>query len=309
MKKIVICVIAILLPMAPGFPAGNRHGETCCPAKDSPLSFAALSRHHLKAGPRAHVDNDELRDQGILFSNNWSGYVSALDTLTADSVSTVAGTWQVPSVTSTAGTGNAAYSAVWVGIDGLDDGTVEQIGTMQGAEVFSEGKGKTVTATAYYAWVEMYPAESLEITEATRFGKTVPATIKPGDTITAKVSCVGDKFTFTMSDMTAGWTYTGTAATATPERMTAEWIVEAPADETGQTISILPLADFSKVSFTACSATIDNLPGPIDGHNFAWEKLIMQTSGGVVKAGPTVFTDNSGTGLGASSFSVSWNHD
>ena len=75
-------------------------------------------------------------------STNWSGYaVSGA----ADSVSKVAGTWTVPTVS----TSTNGYSAVWVGIDGYSSSSVEQIGT--GKEVYG---GKA----SYYAWYEMYPS-------------------------------------------------------------------------------------------------------------------------------------------------------
>ena len=44
----------------------------------------------------------------------------------SNAVSDVKGTWTVPTVTSSSVN---SYSAVWVGIDGYADNTVEQIGT------------------------------------------------------------------------------------------------------------------------------------------------------------------------------------
>ena len=66
---------------------------------------------------------------GAVTSSNWSGYAVAtnLSNPQANSVSAVSGSWIVPTVTgSSRGT---TYSAVWVGIDGYSDSTVEQIGT------------------------------------------------------------------------------------------------------------------------------------------------------------------------------------
>ena len=59
-------------------------------------------------------------------STNWSGY--AVQTKSG-AVTAVAGSWTVPTV-SGSGTG---YSAIWVGIDGYQSSTVEQIGTEQDA--------------------------------------------------------------------------------------------------------------------------------------------------------------------------------
>ena len=64
-------------------------------------------------------------------SENWSGYVAAtsLSDPESDSVTAVSGSWVVPTVSSSSG--STSYSAVWVGIDGFSNGTVEQIGTSQ----------------------------------------------------------------------------------------------------------------------------------------------------------------------------------
>jgi len=303
MKKLTVCVCAALLPIALGSltekPCGaNSPRLSSCSLAPAPAS----SGLHLRAHPRIILD-DSLRGQGKLYSSNWSGYGSTATPNAPDTVTTVTGTWTVPAVTSTAGNGQAAYSAIWVGIDGLDDGTVEQLGTMQAAEVVSQGYGrnaKTVTETAYYAWVEMYPAGMVEL----------PGTVKPGDVITASVTCAEDVFTLTMTDSTEKWTYTTTATSAAPERMSAEWVVEAPAEEFGRFTEILPLAKFlTPVSFMGCSATIDSFLGPIDESGFTVDEVIMATANGTVKAQPSAITDTATTGLTTSSFTVTWGHD
>ena len=98
------------------------------------------------AHPRIPI-NDSLRYQGSVSSLNWSGYADTASTPAADTVLTVTGTWTVPAVTSTAGNGVAAYSAIWVGINGFDDGTVEQLGTLQAAEVITQGHGRNQKTT------------------------------------------------------------------------------------------------------------------------------------------------------------------
>src|SRR5690348_12236358 len=57
-------------------------------------------------------------------STNWSGYAV---TGPNGSVSSVQGSWIVPSVT--CAKHSATYSSYWVGIDGFSSGTVEQTGT------------------------------------------------------------------------------------------------------------------------------------------------------------------------------------
>src|SRR5271166_4368093 len=78
--------------------------------------------------------HDQLESRRLLstvYSTNWSGYGAAtnLSAPATGSVTAVSGSWVVPTVTgSRRGT---VYSAAWVGIDGLSDSTVEQLGTEQ----------------------------------------------------------------------------------------------------------------------------------------------------------------------------------
>jgi hypothetical protein len=224
-------------------------------------------------------------------SLNWSGYGATANPAAADTVVTVSGSWTVPAVTSPAPAGQAAYSAIWVGIDGLDDGTVEQLGTMQAAEVVSAGRGRTQTETAYYAWVEMYPAGMVEL----------PGKVKPGDAITASVTWDGSgNCTLYMADATENWTYgpTEVAGSSSAEDMSAEWVVEAPSS--GR--ETLPLADFGTVTFTGCSATVSGIPGFISGLP-VYDEITMVTATGRVKAQPSA--PNTTT----DGFSVTWSHD
>ncbi len=74
-------------------------------------------------------------------SSNWSGY----DDSTDGPFTTVTATWVQPRVRTTGATFSDA--AFWVGLDGDNSDTVEQIGT----EGYSEG------VAGYDAWYEMYP--------------------------------------------------------------------------------------------------------------------------------------------------------
>jgi hypothetical protein len=97
----------------------------------------------------------------------------------------------------------------------------------------------------------MYPAGLVELS-------TTKYPVAPGDTISATVSCSADVFTLTMSS-SEGWNYSETVTSATPDRMSVEWVVEAPSSDSG----ILPLADFGTITFTDCSATIGKTSGTI----------------------------------------------
>ena len=186
-------------------------------------------------------------------SSNWSGYAV---TTKAGAVTNVSGAWVVPAVT---GTGNT-YSSVWVGIDGYNSSTVEQIGTEQD---ISNGK------PVYYAWYEMYPSGSVEI--MTIKGDSGDK-IQPNDTIHASVTYNSSgSFTLTITDTPTsgtGFTFTTIQTTqkhASAQRSSAEWIVEAPSSG-----RVLPLANFGMVTFSAAMATINGTTGPITGPIDAW---------------------------------------
>src|SRR5579863_5901680 len=143
------------------FPLGS-HGH----------STAAVAQQTVKAAPIANV------------SSNWSGYAVSSG---ANSVSYVAGSWIVPTVSAT----TSGYSSVWVGIDGYSSSTVEQIGTE------ADVSGGKVT---YYAWYEAYPSASVKISTMT---------VKPGDAITASVAynTTAKDFVLTINDTTENETF------------------------------------------------------------------------------------------------------
>jgi len=210
-------------------------------------------------------------------SSNWSGYAveTNLDTPQSNAVTYVTGTWTVPAVTSTA---NNAYSSIWVGIDGYDSNTVEQIGT----------DGFWINGEAVYsAWYEMYP----------KFPVTIPITLTPGDTITASVSYVAKgTFSLALTNLTTKETFTTKQKCPSADRSSAEWIVEAPWSG-----GVLPLANFGSTTFTGCSATINNHQGPINDTSWQYDAIDMVNySTDAVKA-DTGDLSKKGTG-----FTVTW---
>jgi hypothetical protein len=212
------------------------------------------------------------------FSTNWSGYAAEtnLSSPASNAVTKVSGSWTVPTVT---GRTNA-YSSVWVGIDGYSSPSVEQLGTEQ--DTTKSG------ATRYYAWWEMYPNPSVLISGMT---------ISPGDSISASVSYNSGAFTLQMTDNTTHQSFK-TTQSATAQRSSAEWIVEAPSSFSG----ILPLANFGTANISGAQATINGTTGAID--NGSWQN----TSIDMVSRSGTVIAHTSGlTGAGsASSFSVTF---
>jgi Peptidase A4 family len=230
-------------------------------------------RTHLKF--RFQPRHDQLESRRLLstvYSTNWSGYGAAtnLSAPATGSVTAVSGSWVVPTVT--APRRGTYYSSAWVGIDGLSDSTVEQIGTEQDV---SRG-------TAHYdAWWEMY-SSGLGQPEQVISGFT----IKPGDSITASVNYTGSgNFALKITDSTRNESFTttqNTNATQSPTaaQSSAEWIVEAPTVGGGQS----SLANFGTITFSNASATINPGSGTVTGgiNNSAWqnEAIDMITSRG-----------------------------
>ena len=109
----------------------------------------------------------------------------------------MSGSWIVPAVTppATNPSGQTPQCAVWVGIDGLDNNTVEQVGTdsyVIGSKAY------------YYAWTEMYPAGMTEIAP-------IALRVSAGDSMTASVQYsppgYPNQFLLTITDNTTGKSY------------------------------------------------------------------------------------------------------
>ena len=213
-------------------------------------------------------------------STNWGGYVVKS---TAKSVTDVKASWIVPKVQ---GTCPAKFEAasLWVGIDGYGSGTVEQTGTDSDC---------VSGAAQYYAWFEFYPHPSHNI-----------ATLKitPGDTMFAEVSFSKGNFTTTLRDVTTGHSFSAKSAMKA-QRLSAEWIVEAP--YSGGT---LPLTNFGSALFgfdntsvnQTCQATVGANTGAMGSFSGLISITMVNNAGTKNKAVPTtVSSDNT-------SFGVTW---
>src|SRR5205823_1453128 len=150
--------------------------------------------------------------------------------------------WVVPAVSAS---NVASYSSAWVGIDGFNSKTVEQIGTDSD---YVNGKAQ------YYAWYEMYPAGSV----------TLGLSIHAGDTISASVSYTSpNQFVLSITDATTKQSFSITKTSSQAKRSSAEWIQEAPSSIGG----VLPLANFGTINFSGSQATISGTAGPAD---YSW---------------------------------------
>jgi hypothetical protein len=215
------------------------------------------------------------------YSTNWSGYAV---TGSSGSVTDVQGSWIVPGVTGSRFT--TAYSSFWVGIDGFNSNTVEQIGTDSDVQ-----RGRAV----YYAWYEFYPSPMYEITSLS---------IHPGDVISASVTYSNGVFTVSLTDQSTGKTFTTTGTVSGAAESSAEWIAEAPSSYFG----VLPLANFGTVKFGydstsvagTCYATLSGVSGNITSFGSAVQQITMVSRRGAVKAVPSALSSD------GTSFSVTW---
>jgi hypothetical protein len=246
----------------------------------------AIGMPIVSMSPRIHLDG---LNNSQAYSTNWSGYAV---TASKNAVTKVQGSWTVPKVTGT----STAYSSFWVGIDGFNSGTVEQIGTDSD---ISGGR------PVYYAWFEFYPSSMYQITSLS---------ILPGDVMSASVTYSGSGrgsfgrtnsvFTVTITDGRTGKSFTTSGTVSNAAMSSAEWIAEAPSSYRG----VLPLSNFGTVNFgldnTAvagtCYATISGVNGQISSFGTAVQQITMVTNKGATKASPSALSSD------GTSFQVTW---
>jgi Peptidase A4 family len=247
-------------------------------------------------------------------------------------VTQVQGTWVVPAIVSSGGSGFGGSNAYgngnagnfgspgttcsdnentwydnsdWVGIDGFVSQTVEQTGTSSDCYY-----GQAY----YYAWYEFYPANSVAITSID---------VHAGDTMTAAVNCVpaapssptypSATCTTTITDARTHQSYTS-PATFVPGALTdsAEWIAESAYYE-----GFLALTQTNPVQFSGATATIGGVTHGISGwgSNVYWLLMVDYNFGVNQETGvatPSTATlgyakaDTSALGRGGDNFNVQW---
>lgn len=214
----------------------------------------------------------DARSHGPIIKNkngsslNWAGYAAYNGTS-----SDVKGTWVVPSVSCT---NTSTYSSSWVGLDGYNDSSVEQTGTEHDCINGSP---------SYYAWYEMYPKP----------GYIAPIAVNAGDTMTAEVKFTGrGNFALTITNVTKGTSFTTNQRMNKAQRLSAEWITEAPWSG-----GVLPLANFGTMNFS--NALVDGQT--IQGSPLTKDQINMVASDGTTLKAQTSSLDGTGAG-----FSVTW---
>jgi hypothetical protein len=221
---------------------------------------------------------------GLTSSTNWAGYA-----VTGATFTSITASWVQPAVTCP--TNQQQDAAFWVGIDGFQKGsnTVEQTGTDSDC---NKGSKKKPGGPTYYAWWELFPAGSNNLS-------TASFPVGPGDTMTATVNGSGTTFNLTIQDVSRGWTFSTPALTASGATgSSAEWITEAPSICKGSACNTSKLADFGLVSFTNAAAD----GAPVSSALFTQNQIDMMKGKKTVKAATSSIT-------GGTSFNVVWHHN
>jgi hypothetical protein len=167
---------------------------------------------------------------GTLEAHNWSGHIFTGPTFTG-----ISGQWIVPTVQPSA---PGAYSATWIGVDGVNNASLIQAGTAQDT---SDG------TTTYDDWYEILPANETLITS-----------VAPGDQIQASISQNSPGiWTIAITDTTSGQSLSQEFPYSGPGT-SAEWIEEAPKVSGQQSV----LANFGTAQFTGMAFSSPN-PNPV----------------------------------------------
>ena len=160
-------------------------------------------------------------------SFNWSGYADTASS--AQTFTKVSGSWTTPSVTCSA---EDQITSDWVGLDGFNSATVEQLGTISWCY-----KGKPL----YFTWYSMFPNGTTE----------VGAALKLTDSTTS-----GSNISVTK-----------TCALATCKDTSAEWISERPSFSTPPPNSVFlgfaPQAHYNAFKLTSGGQTSSGKSGTI----------------------------------------------
>ena len=193
----------------------------------------------------------------------WAGYCAVGRHFTS-----VSATWVQPRLTVSGRRRRTV--AIWVGLDGYNGTTVEQIGT----EGDSQGGSDPWVASG--AWWEMYPAPNHDIATARVAVGSQSMEVSAGDTLTASVTRVsGDRFRLSLTNETQGEHFSVIKTSAEPPADTAEVIVEMP-----EAPPSWGLAFFGPVRFSHCR--IDDRPIG----DWRWVRLDMKP-GARLQASPS----------------------
>ncbi|KAG6916812.1 hypothetical protein DXG01_005277 [Tephrocybe rancida] len=210
-------------------------GALAIPATSSERLAARLERRRASRQSQPNnriVSNLEVAASNVShveFSSNWAGAV--WDTMPAGTFKSVTGTFTVPTPS-----GSSGAASAWVGIDGDTCGTA----ILQTGIDFTISNG----AVSFDAWYEYFPDFAHDFTGIS---------VRAGDVITLTVTASSTKSgTAVINNKSTGQTVSkALTSTSSLCQQNAEWIVE-DFEEGG---SLVPFANFGKVTFSGASAT------------------------------------------------------
>jgi hypothetical protein len=230
-------------------------------------------------------------------SANWAGYAVNSVAAAPAPFTNVSAAWIQPAATCTGGTSTDA--AFWVGLGGSSPTSqaLEQVGTQ--ASCSARGR------VTYTVWYELVPAPPV----------TINLPLKAGDGIAASVAVSANTVSIRITNVTQKKKTFAKRLTMTspaPDLSSAEWVAEAPSACTSSgRCHVVPLANFSSVTFVVAKATAGGHTGTISDP--AWSPTAISLVGGEA-AGPrqiiaaSVSADAIPTPLSpdGSSFGVTW---
>lgn len=264
--------------------AGVTYGFDVAAVDAGGLTWSAAKTVLMPTMPTSLIDSP---------SPTWSGY--AIDP--GSDVFAVGGTWVVPTFSSS----GLSAAGIWVGIDGFQNSTVEQLGIGWNP------------VNGYYSWIEFFGDESASGQQGPFYAPyMIGVPVRPGDKISAYIAFVssnGLTSTFFMSfyNVTENvlWQAEESTTYVLPQLATGEWIVESPGG------GAYPLPAFTPVSFTGAWATVGNQTGSISNfYNYSLDlsTSLFQSGGGVDETSGIVNSGTPGYGepsnAGSSSFGV-----
>lgn len=190
-------------------------------------------------------------------SGNWGGYAT---NSTGGTITEAFGEWFVPAITCSASHRAAGTIAdQWVGIDGYNDGTVEQAGTYE----YCPGAGSG--GPYYWTWFEFYPYNDIQ---------SVSSALSPGDLINVyilynpyvSINGYPGIYTLVVNDLSNN--ASNFAVTGNPAQCNGSGC-ESGLDQSAECISEyiggLNLAKYGTEQFVSCDATIKGTWSGIGG--------------------------------------------
>jgi Peptidase A4 family len=187
-------------------------------------------------------------------SPSWAGYVATAP----EGFTHVSGGWTVPAVRCRGA--RTATSAAWVGLGGFasKEPKVQQVGTDSNCDAAGHPK--------YFAWFEVVPYPAY----------TIASKVEPGDEMAGAVTLLPGNVELRLADRTRGWTFARRISWASPDKSSAEWVIEAPALCVRYVCARPSLADFGAVTFRdAAAAVAGGHAGPLAGGAWALTGLTL----------------------------------